>query len=145
MATMKRKANPDSLQTLKRHYELGCELCQRYAERRNLTRLASEYDCSPATLYKARSFARQFSKDEFNELCELRTHTGGALSWAHVIHCLAIRDKTIRSELMREAAVKGWSPRKLDFQTKQRDLKPRRRVTDDPSNSQPRRRRHSVN
>ncbi|WZO96053.1 hypothetical protein EP7_003028 [Isosphaeraceae bacterium EP7] len=70
-------------------------------------------EIGPATLRKARQFARTYSASELEALLAQRTGRGKALRWCHVRELVAVEDRGVRAELERQVASRGWSVREL--------------------------------
>lgn len=75
--------------------------------------LATALDASSDLLYKAASFFRNYSEQEFADLLALRTSTDDGLTWTHVINLLAIDDHKKRTRLQEHAAKMNWTAEEL--------------------------------
>lgn len=109
----------EALTRLQQYRKIGPEAVSR--ERKTGTyspglakELAAELKTSEANVQKAWQFAKDYSDDEFDELCELRTADGKPISWGHVTKLLSVTDKRSRRALQRRAAKEGWSARALE-------------------------------
>jgi len=75
--------------------------------------LAQALEASPDGLYKARSFYKNYTEDEYEALVNLRTSVGDALTWSHVIQLLSIPDHGKRTRLQEQAAKQSWTSDEL--------------------------------
>lgn len=75
--------------------------------------LAVEAGTNPATLRRARQFARVYTEKQLDTLLRLRTSEGLPLSWSHVQELIAVGEAAARAGLQRRAAREGWTVRQL--------------------------------
>lgn len=80
---------------------------------RGMQTLAIEAGTNPATLRRARQFARVYTEKQLDALLKLRTPEGLPLGWSHVQELIAVEDRASRAGLQRRAAGEGWTVRKL--------------------------------
>lgn len=75
--------------------------------------LAKALEASEDGLYKARSFFKNYTDEEYEALVNLRTSVGDALTWSHVIQLLSISDRGKRTRLQEQAAKQSWTSEEL--------------------------------
>ena len=76
--------------------------------------LSAEVGTTPATMRRARQFARIYkSEKDLEALLKLRTPEGLPLGWSHVQELISVKNKAERERLQRRAAEEGWRVREL--------------------------------
>ena len=108
----------EKIATLRKYYELGWRASDTAPDGtaktpEPLADLAAEAEVEENTIRKALRFATTYTADELNELLALRHADGQPLNWYRVRLLLQVKDKSVRAELQREAALGGWSQRDL--------------------------------
>lgn len=78
-----------------------------------LEKLVAEAGTNPATLRRARQFARVYTEAQLAALLKLRTPDGLPLGWSHVQELISVADPAERARLQRRAAKGGWTVRTL--------------------------------
>ncbi len=81
--------------------------------------VADERGCSEVTAYKARQFARLYSRGDMEELVSLQLPDGRSLGIGHVYELVQVKSKADRKRLQERAAKRGWSSRELKRRRKQ--------------------------
>jgi len=80
---------------------------------RAMNQLVAEAGTNPATLRRARQFARVYTEKQLDALLKLRTPEGLLLGWSHVQELIAVGSPAERARLQRLAASGGWTVRRL--------------------------------
>ncbi len=75
--------------------------------------LGTEVGTNPATLRRARQFARLFNETQLEALLKLRTPEGLPLGWSHVQELISIKTKAERDRMQKRAAKEAWTVRRL--------------------------------
>jgi len=78
-----------------------------------IKQLVAEAGTNPATLRRARQFARVYTEPQLDALLKIRTPEGLPLGWSHVQELIAVGDRAERMGLQRLAAKEGWTVRRL--------------------------------
>ncbi|MEJ7638101.1 MAG: hypothetical protein WKF75_09020 [Singulisphaera sp.] len=82
--------------------------------------LGVEVGTNPATLRRARQFARVYKSEKHLEaLLTLRTPEGLPLGWSHVQELISVEHRAARARLQRLAATEGWTVRRLKAEVQQ--------------------------
>jgi len=78
-----------------------------------MEKLGAGVGTNPATLRRARQFARVYTENQLEALLKLRTPEGLPLGWSHVQELISVEDRAGRARLQRLAATEGWTVRRL--------------------------------
>jgi hypothetical protein len=103
-----------TIASLRWYYRLGKRI-DRARSRRSIEQMSKHFKVGLNAAYKARSFARKYNHQEFEELCRLGESTDAGISWTHVIQLLSIPDekRAERRDLQSQSAQHGWSVAEL--------------------------------
>ncbi len=108
----------EKIATLRKYYELGWRASDTAPDGtaktpEPLKALAAEAEVEEDTIRKALKFATTYTAEELDDLLALRDADGEPLNWYRVRVLLQLKDKAVRAELQREAALGGWTQRDL--------------------------------
>ncbi len=71
--------------------------------------LSAEVGTTPATMRRARQFARVYTEKHLEALLKLRTPKGLPLGWSHVQELISVKAPAERARLRKLAAKDGWT------------------------------------
>lgn len=92
---------------------------QKYGEAA-IEKLAIALDIDRGLIYKAMTFAGQFSRDELKALMDRRTSGGNYITWSHFSQLVVLEDKRIRDQLVEVIFEEDLSVRDLQEELKKR-------------------------
>ena len=92
---------------------------QKYGEGA-IEKLAIALDIDRGLIYKAMTFAGQFSRDEVKALTDRRTSGGSYITWSHFSQLVVLEDKGVRDQLVEVIFEKDLSVRDLQEELKKR-------------------------
>ncbi|MBP90281.1 MAG: hypothetical protein CMJ64_26845 [Planctomycetaceae bacterium] len=103
----------ENIKKIREMYELGrgLPLKSAYGKAQAAT-LATEKNVGHGTVYRAKQFARMFSKKDVDRLCKL-CRDGNSLSWCHLPMIFKVKPEQERWNLLNLAVEHGWSAREL--------------------------------
>ena len=116
----------ENIDKIREMHELGRGLPPKsaYGEAEAVT-LATEKKVGHGTVYRAKQFARMFSKKDVDRLCKL-CRDGNSLSWSHLPQIFKVKSKQERWDLLDLAVEHGWSTRDLKCEVDRRYRKKRK-------------------
>ena len=116
----------ENIKKIREMHELGRGLPPKsaYGEAEAVT-LATEKKVGHGTVYRAKQFARMFSKKDVDRLCKL-CRDGNSLSWSHLPQIFKVESEQERWKLLDLAAKHDWSTRDLEREVDKRFPKKRK-------------------
>src|SRR3954452_581896 len=96
----------ETIDRLTRYHAIGIRALERNPsgakfDSATIHELSLQEDIDIDTARKARLFAKRYSKEELEELCQLRGRGGMPLGWSHIRYLMSVQDKTVRADLQR--------------------------------------------
>lgn len=104
---VQRKAD-EMIAKLREYHRLGQE-CNLLPTRKERREFADQQAISQTTIRKLRSFAREYTAKELDELCRLRKPDGMPFHSGYIPYFLCVHRKTERQRIQRKAAEAGWT------------------------------------
>ena len=116
----------ENIKKIREMHELGRGFPPKsaYGEAEAVT-LATEKKVGHGTVYRAKQFARMFSKKDVDRLCKL-CRDGNSLSWSHLPQIFKVESEQERWKLLDLAAKHDWSTRDLEREVDKRFPKKRK-------------------
>lgn len=104
---VQRKAD-EMIAKLREYHRLGQE-CNLLPTRKERREFADQQAISQTTIRKVRSFAREYTAKELDELCRLRKPDGMPFHFGYIPYFLCAHAKKDRQKIQRQAAKNGWT------------------------------------
>ncbi len=121
------KSVAENVKKIREVYEFGLGHSERTTYGKGeVEKLAAKKKLGQVAIYRAKQFARMFSKKDVARLCKLRCRNRHSLSWGHIIKILKVRQKQQRWKLLDLAAKHDWSTRDLEREVDKRFPKKRK-------------------
>jgi hypothetical protein len=121
------KSVAENVKKIREVYEFGLGHFERTTYGKGeVEKLAAKQKLGQVAVYRARQFARMFSKKDVERLCKLRCRNRNSLSWGHIIKILKVRQEHQRWKLLELAAKHDWSTRDLEREVDMRFPKTRK-------------------